>query len=876
MLVTDLVGFTKFSSSISAKKLLHILNRHFSVFDGLTLDLGLEKIKTVGDAYLCLDFNTKNGTRNAAILGLKLVQKLSEMNKIFNENFQIRIGIAYDKCIVGVLGSGKITFDVFGPAKLTAELMEQTSKPNRIHVTQEVYEKIYPWFILEEDDDEDNFNDRAYFIKGSKMNLDDLFEIVAYGTKEAKEKIDIDEDDELYRDTPPFEPLPMTLKLSERHVKNRGTKKLEKELVSNLKRLEQLNYDQYHKTKTENTLSHQKSRTSLDILIEKPVEDEFDDVGDTKIVDVDYAESTISGSGLKTSLADYNFKKPHINILTLMPSNFKQKVAYYRSTYAHQMKTLRAMGIAFACLFLFSSLFSMLHYYKEPAHMYSATMITNYIITLIVIFISFMFCFPCINRFLEVGLVVSLIYALSVIAYIYSILGHPDPNVMTDVARMNIISILFAISMLTVLPYLIKILFFIVMIPFVVLVSIYGTFVINTLLEFFAVCIFCYVFISYNFHRTLVAFFIAEVTMKNGVKLLKQESERSEALLRSSLPDNIIKRVYQMAEENASYDATTTTTSSSQGTVDIYDDIRNGYVMFVKVDGFEKIQNAKLAVEMLNDIYTWFDVFCDHLNIQKIKSIGGTYLCSSTNSKSMAECAILFTQVAQSHFKIYESKLRKYIKKTFTPSTPSHSYLRIFGNMNMENIDELIGLKIGINRGSIAAGVLGKSKFLYDIFGDTVNLASRMCTLAHRNQIQITSSIFEELKNEFVCVKRGTIKVKGKGEMETYYLLNQKIQSILASPLSPLSPKAPPQYRVSKAEENRRSQYALEEEQLQVDVSKPNPFSRDIIEDHLAKTMRGYYEETPSSTPLIDGTTPSMLFSPEKSFQSDDDDDDDE
>eukprot|EP00817_Percolomonadidae_sp_ATCC50343_P001798 CAMPEP_0117430810 /NCGR_PEP_ID=MMETSP0758-20121206/10353_1 /TAXON_ID=63605 /ORGANISM="Percolomonas cosmopolitus, Strain AE-1 (ATCC 50343)" /LENGTH=262 /DNA_ID=CAMNT_0005219209 /DNA_START=852 /DNA_END=1637 /DNA_ORIENTATION=+ len=261
--------------------------------------------------------------------------------------------------------------------------------------------------------------------------------------------------------------------------------------------------------------------------------------------------------------------------------------------------------------------------------------------------------------------------------------------------------------------------------------------------------------------------------MKNGVKLLKQESERSESLLRSSLPDNIIKRVYEMAEEYSGSDATTTTSSTT--TVDIYDDIQTGYVMFVKVDGFERIQDAKLSVEMLNDIYTWFDVFCDHMKVQKIKSIGGTYLCSSTESKNLAECAILFTQVAQSHFKIYEKKLMKYMERQTNPHTQSFS--RLFGNESFSSIDELIGLKIGLNKGSIAAGVLGKSKFLYDIFGDTVNLASRMCSLSHRNQIQFTEIIYNELKDDFMCVKRGKVQVKGKGELETYYLLRQKTES---------------------------------------------------------------------------------------------------
>ena len=83
-------------------------------------------------------------------------------------------------------------------------------------------------------------------------------------------------------------------------------------------------------------------------------------------------------------------------------------------------------------------------------------------------------------------------------------------------------------------------------------------------------------------------------------------------------------------------------------------------------------------------------------------------------------------------------------------------------------------LRIGINSGPLVAGVIGHKRFLYDLWGDAVNTASRMESQSTPGEIQITRETYELLKDEFECTSRGTIQVKGKGEMETWYLVGPR------------------------------------------------------------------------------------------------------
>jgi class 3 adenylate cyclase len=89
---------------------------------------------------------------------------------------------------------------------------------------------------------------------------------------------------------------------------------------------------------------------------------------------------------------------------------------------------------------------------------------------------------------------------------------------------------------------------------------------------------------------------------------------------------------------------------------------------------------------------------------------------------------------------------------------------------NLPRLNGELSMRIGINTGSVVAGVIGINKFIYDLWGDAVNIASRMESHSIAGEIQVTQAIYEKLKDKYLFEKRGVISVKGKGDMNTYWL----------------------------------------------------------------------------------------------------------
>lgn len=168
-------------------------------------------------------------------------------------------------------------------------------------------------------------------------------------------------------------------------------------------------------------------------------------------------------------------------------------------------------------------------------------------------------------------------------------------------------------------------------------------------------------------------------------------------------------------------------------------------VLFADIVGFTQLSaglSAPKVAEMLNDLFNAFDAAAREFGVEKIKTIGDAYMAVSglsipqpEHSRQMVKLAVRLVELT-----------REFGQKHGLP----------------------LRLRVGVNTGPVVAGVIGREKFIYDVWGDTVNLASRMESLGIPDAVQITRAVHEALENGGGFEPRGAIEVKGKGAVETW------------------------------------------------------------------------------------------------------------
>lgn len=220
---------------------------------------------------------------------------------------------------------------------------------------------------------------------------------------------------------------------------------------------------------------------------------------------------------------------------------------------------------------------------------------------------------------------------------------------------------------------------------------------------------------------------------KQAEEILRAEQEKSERLLLNILPEMIADRL-------------------KQGQINIADGFAEVTVLFADIVGFTEISSRtspQELVELLNKIFSAFDQLSEKYGLEKIKTIGDNYMVAGglplpckNHAESIAEMAIEMQQ-----------EIMKF----------------------RDECGEPLNIRIGINTGPVVAGVIGTKKFIYDLWGDAVNTASRMESQGLPGKIQVSSSTYKLLCDKYLLEKRGKINVKGKGAMTTYFLVDRKL-----------------------------------------------------------------------------------------------------
>jgi guanylate cyclase len=231
--------------------------------------------------------------------------------------------------------------------------------------------------------------------------------------------------------------------------------------------------------------------------------------------------------------------------------------------------------------------------------------------------------------------------------------------------------------------------------------------------------------------------FVALLLLVTFARGRADAQERVEALLLNILPDEVAERLQQ--------DPST-----------IADHFDNVSILFADVVDFTPMSSrldAREVVGLLDRLFTSFDELVDRYEVEKIKTIGDCYMVAAGVPRHRADHAQALANVAL--------EMRE-CARACLPESSTYD----------------LRLRIGISSGPVVAGVIGRRRFLYDLWGDTVNMASRMESHGTPDTIQITRSTWELLADEFETHSRGLVDVKGKGEVETWVLVGRNGRSL--------------------------------------------------------------------------------------------------
>jgi adenylate cyclase len=221
---------------------------------------------------------------------------------------------------------------------------------------------------------------------------------------------------------------------------------------------------------------------------------------------------------------------------------------------------------------------------------------------------------------------------------------------------------------------------------------------------------------------------VGYVTIRNADDNLEREHARSESLLRNILPASIAERLK----------------SSPDSIADSYSEAT---ILFVDIVGFTKIAESvppDALVSLLNTIFSEIDDLTEKYGLEKIKTIGDAYMVVAGAPERRPDHA---GGMAAMSLEIKDS----------------------FDKLNRAG-GHALDFRIGIHSGPVVAGVIGKKKFSYDLWGDSVNTAARLEAHGVPGEIQVSAHVRDLLKDKFQFVERGMVELKGKGKVLTYLL----------------------------------------------------------------------------------------------------------
>ncbi|KAL9654704.1 hypothetical protein ABK040_008501 [Willaertia magna] len=818
----DVVNFTRWSSTTPAPLVVKFLNMLFSEFDKHSKSLKVEKLKTIGDCYVCttnVPDRIDNHTFRMAEMSLRLLESLDKVNLKSQYNMQIRIGVAVGPATVCIVGSSKMSYELFGNTVKESSFMEQTSNPGRIHVSKKFKELIdqlghtdYYWEIRELDIS--SLKVPPQYLAHIPTGTNSIETYFLYGANTAttvmsgsNNKIVPIEGREVNtsNDSP----------LNNNHTNNRmSTHRKERS-----RRLSAL-----IAKKSEQDVV--RTSTSGSIIVGKSIREEAQQkltkfANENELCDSDTA-----------SIENLNEEEEEEKkFLEIQLNEKKLKEKQYEDFIIKESRILLLIGTILIVVFeiielcleilLITTDLKPEYNGKIPTNLfYDWTIIIRYVSIVISIPTS-IFTFLSIYRFTNypiIGKVSAILNIIFLWCYFFGSMNFPIFN--------NRITILFAVFLLIsmFLNLSLTIHFTLMVISTVIAIIGFGTsynFRAWNLIYLLQLGIVFIIFIIavYLIHKSMRESFELDNSIMQQIQQIEKTKEESDRLMSSIVPPQIISRLKRREIIADNIEGVTVTfidcevlqseflnsgcnNTFNSGNYSVNNSVNHG------------LTNIIHLITMLSDLFDAFDELCKEYQVEKIKSIQTVFMAASglfegyhhnlhkqqsnsvlnsqelnntttnttatTNNNNTTENnnnnnnnshSLLKNSLSRSMVDLLEKDSLSVKKKS------ANNMIKLLLNL-IEYIEEVypkkVILKIGFHTGSLVSAVIGIQAIRFDIISDTVNFAARLQTSCDSNvkehEVQTSDVTYQILKDDYTFSSKGEIELKGKGKVPVYTL----------------------------------------------------------------------------------------------------------
>ncbi|MEY8021815.1 adenylate/guanylate cyclase domain-containing protein [Muriicola sp. SD30] len=241
-----------------------------------------------------------------------------------------------------------------------------------------------------------------------------------------------------------------------------------------------------------------------------------------------------------------------------------------------------------------------------------------------------------------------------------------------------------------------------------------------------------------------ISLYRRNIYIKKTNAVIEKEKERSEKLLLNILPEKTANELKEFGKVKANK----------------FESVSVLFTDFISFTAHSERTDPELLVNSISVYFSAFDDIIENYGLEKIKTIGDSYMCAGGLPEPLEDHAVKMVKAAFEFLAFVKEMKSK--RKDGEPS---------------------FEMRVGINTGPVVAGVVGHDKFSYDIWGDTVNVAARMEQMSEKGKINISESTYKLIKDDFECELRGEFEVRNKGRMKMYFV-NEKQKKSKSAVLS--------------------------------------------------------------------------------------------